>query len=153
MKERTLIIIKPDGIQRQLAGRIMSRLEQKGFKLVAAKFVHISEELARKLYSVHEGQSFLEGLVRFIISSPCLVTVWEAEGIIEMARKMMGATFGPNAEPGTIRGDFGSSNRFNLVHGSDSPESAKREIDLFFMPDEIINYELSDFHWIYGTKD
>lgn len=153
MKERTLIIIKPDGIQRQLAGRIISRLEEKGFKLIAAKFVHISEELARKLYSVHQGQPFLNGLVRFIISSPSLIMVWEAEGIIEMARKMMGATFGPNAEPGTIRGDFGCSNRFNLVHGSDSPESAKRETDLFFKPDEIINYELTYSHWIYGTKD
>lgn len=153
MTERTLIIIKPDGIQRHLVGRIIARFEQKGFKLTAAKFVHISGELANQLYNEHRGEAFFKGLTKFISSAPSLVMVWEAEDIINMARKMMGHTFGPKAEPGTIRGDFGCSNRFNLTHSSDSPESAKFEIDLFFKPDEIIDYELTNSHWLYGTKD
>ncbi len=153
MTERTLIIIKPDGIQRQIAGQIISRLERRGFKLVGAKFLHINAELANELYSVHRGKPFLNGLVRFISSSPCLVMVWEAEGIIEIFRKMMGVTFGCNAEAGTIRGDFSCGRRFNLVHGSDSPESAKREIGIFFKPNELVDYDLTNAHWIYGVND
>lgn len=153
MAERTLIIIKPDGIQRHLAGEIIGRFEKKGFKLVSAKFTQISEELARQFYTVHQGKSFFEGLVRFIASAPVLVMVWEAEGIIDMARKMIGATFGYEAESGTIRGDFSCSRGYNLVHGSDSPESAEQEIKLFFKPDEIIDYELADADWLYGKND
>ena len=153
MVERTLIIIKPDGIQRQVAGQIISRLERRGFKLVGAKFLHITEKLSRELYSVHEGKPFLNGLVRFISSSPSLVMVWEAEGIIEIFRKMMGATFGCNAETGTIRGDYSCARRFNLVHGSDSPESAQREINVFFKPNELVDYDLTNAHWIYGVND
>lgn len=152
MVERTLIIIKPDGIQRQVAGQIISRLERRGFKLVGAKFLHITEELANNLYSVHRGKPFLNGLVKFISSSPSLVTVWEADGIIEIFRAMMGATFGCNAETGTIRGDFSCGKRFNLVHGSDSPEAAQREIAIFFKPNELVNYELTNSHWIYGEN-
>ena len=153
MAERTLIIIKPDGIQRQVAGQIISRLETVGFKLVGAKFLQITEELARELYSVHRGKPFLNGLVKFICSSPSLVMVWEAEGIIEIFRKMMGATFGCDAETGTIRGDFSCAKRFNLVHGSDSPESAEREISVFFKPNELVDYGLTNAHWIYGVND
>ncbi|MBN1974836.1 MAG: nucleoside-diphosphate kinase [Sedimentisphaerales bacterium] len=153
MAERTLIIIKPDGIQRQVAGQIISRLERRGFKLVGAKFLHITVELANELYSVHHGKPFLNGLVKFISSSPSLVMVWEADGIIEIFRKMMGATFGCNAETGTIRGDFSCGKRFNLVHGSDSPESAAREIRFFFKPDELVNYDLTNAHWICGVND
>ena len=153
MVERTLIIIKPDGIQRQVAGQIISRLERRGFKLVGAKFLHITEELANELYSVHSGKPFLKGLVEFISSSPALVMVWEAEGIIEVFRSMMGATFGCGAATGTIRGDFSCGKRFNLVHGSDSPESAKREIAVFFKPNELVDYELTNSHWIYGVND
>jgi nucleoside-diphosphate kinase len=153
MAERTLIIIKPDGIQRQVAGQIISRLEKRGFKLIGTKFLHINEELANELYSVHQGKPFLNGLVRFISSSPSLVMVWEADGIIGIFRKMMGATFGCDAETGTIRGDFSCGKRFNLVHGSDSPESAKREISIFFKPDELVDYELTNAHWIYGEND
>ena len=153
MAERTLIIIKPDGVQRHLTGEIIGRFEKKGLKLVAAKFIRVSEPLARGLYSVHQGKPFYEPLVAYISSAPVLATVWEAPGVISMARKLMGATFGFDAEPGTIRGDLGSSTRYNLVHGSDGPESAEREIDLFFKPDEIVDYDLADALWLYGEKD
>jgi len=152
MAERTLVIIKPDCIQRHLAGEVIGRFEKKGFKLVAAKFMQVSEELARQVYNVHEGKPFFEGLVKFLSSAPVLVMVWEAEGVIDMIRKMMGATFGFDAEPGTIRGDFCCSKRYNLVHGSDSAESAEQEIRLFFRPDEIFNYELTDADWLYGKN-
>jgi len=150
MAERTLIIIKPDAIQRHLAGDIIGRFEKKGLKLVAAKFMQISEELARQLYAVHRGKPFYEGLVKYLSSSPTLVMVWQAQGVIDITRKMIGATFGYDAQPGTIRGDFSCSKGYNLVHGSDSPESAEREIKLFFTPEEIINYELANADWLYG---
>jgi len=153
MAERTLVIIKPDCIQRHLAGEIIGRFEKKGFKLVAAKFMQISEELARQVYAVHQGKPFFEGLVKFLSSAPVLVMVWEAEDVIDMARKMMGATFGYDAEPGTIRGDFSCSKRYNLIHGSDSAESAEREIKLFFRSDEIVDYKLTDSDWLYGKND
>jgi len=153
MAERTLIIIKPDGIHRHLAGEIIGRFEKKGLKLAAGRFMRVSEDLARELYCVHEGKGFYEKLVKYISSAPVLVTVWEGEGVISMARKMMGATFGFEAEPGTIRGDFGSSTSYNLVHGSDSPESAQREIALFFKGDEIVDYDLADAGWLYGKTD
>ena len=153
MAERTLIIIKPDGIQRLLTGQIISRLERRGFKLVAVKFMYISEELAQKLYMVHCDKPFLKGLVKFISSSPSLIMVWEAEEIVEIIRRMIGATFGRDAEAGTIRGDFSCARRYNLIHGSDSPESARYEINLFFKPDEIVDYELTNAHWIYGIND
>jgi len=153
MAERSLIIIKPDGIQRHLASEVIGRFEKKGFKLVAAKFMRISEKLARQLYAVHQGKPFFEGLVKHLSSAPSFVMVWEAEGIINMARKMIGATFGYDAEAGTIRGDFSSSGGCNLVHGSDSPKSAQQEIKLFFRPDEVIDYELADADWLYGKND
>lgn len=150
MPERTLIIIKPDGIQRHLAGEIISRFEKKGLKLAAAKFVKMSEQLTARLYAVHTGKSFFEPIVKYLSSGPVLAMVWEGENVINIARKLMGKTFGPDAEPGTIRGDFGCSNRYNLVHGSDSPESAKQEIELLFKPEEIIDYEPTDKHRLYG---
>jgi len=153
LAERTLIIVKPDGIQRHLAGEIISRLEAKGFKLVAARFMQITEVLARQLYEVHKEKPFFEGLVRYLSSAPSLVMVWQADGIINMARKMLGATFGCEAEPGTIRGDFSCSMRYNLIHGSDSRQSADKEIELFFEPSELVDYELGDAHWLYGRND
>ncbi len=152
MAERTLIIIKPDAVQRHLVGEIISRFERKSFKLVAAKFMRISERLARHHYAVHKDQPFFGGLVKSLASSPVLLTVWEADGVIDMARKIMGATFGFDAEPGTIRGDFSSTTRFNLVHGSDSLESAKREIEIYFKPEEIVEYGLENALWLYGHK-
>lgn len=153
MAERTLIIIKPDAIQRHLAGRVIARFEEKGLKLVAAKFVQISEDLASQLYAVHRGKAFYEGLTKYLSSAPALVMVWAAEGAVAIARKMMGATFGYEAEPGTIRGDFGRSRGYNLVHGSDSVKSAENEIKLFFKPHEIIGYEFADANWLYGRND
>jgi nucleoside-diphosphate kinase len=153
MIERTLIIIKPDGIQRHLAGEIIARFEKKGLKLVAAKFMQIPEELARKHYAIHKGKPFFEGVVKYLASVPSLIMVWQAKGVIDMTRKMMGATFGYAAEAGTIRGDLGASKGYNLIHGSDSPESAEQEIELFFTPDEIISYDLSDDEWLYGEND
>lgn len=153
MEERTLIIIKPDAVQRHIMGQLISRFEQKGLKLVAAKFMRIDESLAKKHYAVHKGKPFFEGVVKYISSSPVLVMVWQAKGVIEMTRKMMGATFGLEAEPGTIRGDFGCSQRYNLVHGSDSPGSAEAEIVLYFTDDEITDYTFADRDWIFGKSD
>jgi nucleoside-diphosphate kinase len=153
MSESTLIILKPDCIQRHLVGQIISRFELKGFKLIASKFMQISLELACEHYAPHRGQSFFKGLTKFLSSGPSLIMVWESEGIIEISRRMIGATFGCNAEPGTIRGDFSCAKRFNLIHGSDSSESAKREINLFFSPQELVNYDLTNAHWIYGVND
>lgn len=153
MTERTLIIIKPDGLQRHLAGEIISRFEKKGFKLIAIKLTRLTEKLARKHYAVHQGKPFFEGVVKYLAAEPVIVMVWQAEGIIEMSRKMMGATFGYQAEPGTIRGDFSCSRGYNLIHGSDSPESAEIEIKLYFNAEEILDYQFSDNKWLYGKND
>lgn len=153
MAERTLIIIKPDGIQRHFAGEIISRFERKGLKLVAAKLLRPDSKLARRLYAVHKDKPFYEGLVKFLCSAPVLAMVWEAQGVIEIARGMLGATFGYEAQPGTIRGDFGCSRGFNLVHGSDSAKSAEYEIPLFFKPEEMLEYKFADEHWLYGKNE
>lgn len=153
MPERTLIILKPDAVQRQKMGQIIQRFEEKGLKLVAARFMHIPEYLARKHYAVHEGKPFFEGVVKYLSSSPVLIMVWQAEGVIQMARKLMGATFGYDAEPGTIRGDFGCSRGLNLIHGSDSPASAEYEINLYFKPEEIFDYPFANEQYLYGRND
>jgi nucleoside-diphosphate kinase len=152
MTERTLIIIKPDGIQRHLAGQFISRLERKGLKLVAAKLMKIPAELARRHYAAHRDKPFFEPAVKFMSSAPSLLMIWEADGCVDMVRRMIGSTFGYEAQPGTIRGDFGCSQRYNLIHGSDSPESARNEIKLFFAPQEIVDYEFSDAPWLYSRK-
>jgi len=153
MAERTLIIIKPDGVQRHLIGEIVGRFEKKGFKLVGAKFIKPSRETVNRLYAIHKGKPFYKSQVKYLSSAPVLVTVWEAKGVIAMARKMLGATFGCESPPGTIRGDFGCSQGYNLVHISDSPESAKYEISVFFKPEEIVDYKLTDACWLYGRND
>ena len=152
MTERTLIILKPDAVQRQLCGRIIDRFEQKGLQLIAGKFMHISRELAETHYGIHKGKPFYDPLLKYITSGPVMVLVFQAERAIEIARKLMGATFGYEADPGTVRGDFGCSRGFNLIHGSDSPESAQTEIKLFFRNDELIDYQLSQQHWLYGDE-
>jgi len=148
--ERTLIILKPDAVARRLMGEILTRIEKKGLKLVAAKFMTISRELAEKHYDVHKGKPFFESLVGYLSSGPSMVIVLESTNVISMMRKIMGTTFGYTAEPGTIRGDFGCSRGYNLIHGSDSPESAAYEIPLFFKPEEMAEWQFSDSGWLYG---
>lgn len=151
--EKTLIILKPDAVQRQYAGRIISRFEEKGIKISGMKMMQISKQLAETHYGVHKGKPFYNKLIGFITSSPVVVMALEGKNIVEVTRKMMGATFGSKAEPGTIRGDFGISNSFNLIHGSDSPENAEKEIALFFKPGELVEYDLTDRTWIYDFTD
>jgi nucleoside-diphosphate kinase len=153
MAERTLIIIKPDAVQRHLIGEIISRFEKKGLKVVAAKFMQISKATAKKHYAVHKDQPFFDGVVEYLASSPVLVLVLEGEDVIKISRKMMGRTFGYEAKPGTIRGDFSCSRGYNLVHGSDSVGSAEYEMPLYFKPEDIVSYELADQHWLYGRND
>ena len=148
MPEQTLIIIKPDGLQRRLAGEIVGRFERKGFRIAAARLMRISSELAQKHYEIHRGKDFFDRAVKYISSAPVVVIVIEGEKAVESCRKMMGATFGYDALPGTIRGDFSSSQQHNLIHGSDSAESAQREISLYFTPDEILDYEMMDSAWL-----
>lgn len=153
MTQRTLIILKPDAVQRHLMGRVITRFEEKGLKIVAAKFMQIPHELARKHYAVHEGKPFFEGVVNYLASSPVLIMVLQADDVIAMSRKLMGKTFGNEAEPGTIRGDFGACRGYNLVHGSDSPENAEYEMGLYFKPEEIVDYKFADEDWLYGSND
>ena len=150
--ETTLIILKPDAVQRGLMGRIVSRFEEKGLQVVGAKMMLITPELAARHYAVHEGKPFYDGLVRFMTSSPVLVLALRGLGAIAICRKLVGATFGSAAEPGTIRGDFGVSNSFNLIHGSDGPESAKHELSLFFGAGELVEYERAAEGWIYDLS-
>lgn len=147
--ETTLIILKPDAVQRGLVGRIIARFESKGLKPVGLKMMQITPELAARHYKAHEGKPFYDGLVRFMTSSPVIVIALRGVGAIAISRKMMGATFGSNADPGTIRGDFGVSNSFNLIHGSDSPEAAAFELDLFFGPTELISFDRAIEAWVY----
>jgi nucleoside-diphosphate kinase len=151
--EQTLIIIKPDAVQRHLIGAILARFEQKGLQLVAAKLMQIPLALAQQHYAVHKGKPFFDGVTKYLSSSPVMVMVFQGQGVIGMARKLMGKTFGNEAEPGTIRGDFGCSRGFNLIHGSDSPESASYEIGLYFKPEEIAKYDLADATWLYGSNE
>ncbi len=150
--ERTLIILKPDAVQRGLVGRIIGRFEDKGLKLVGAKFTQISGDLAARHYEAHREKPFYAGLVQFMTSSPVLVMAMEGVGAIAISRSMMGATFGSQAEPGTIRGDFGVSNSFNLIHGSDSPEAAEREMGLFFGDGEVLDWDRAGEGWIYDLS-
>ena len=147
--ETTLIILKPDAVQRGLMGKIISRFEDKGLQVVGAKLTKISPQLAATHYEAHKERGFYAGLVKFMTSSPVLVLALRGNGAITIARNMMGATFGSKANPGTIRGDFGVSNSFNLIHGSDSPEAAERELGLFFKAGEILDWKRAGDAWIY----
>ena len=147
--ERTLIILKPDAVQRGLVGEIITRFEKKGLQIVGGKLMKIPVSLAEQHYAPHKGKPFYDGLVKFMTSSPVLVLALAGKDVINISRKMMGATFGSKAEPGTIRGDFGVSNSFNLIHGSDSPESATRELGLFFKPEELIEWKPAAHVWVY----
>ena len=147
--ERTFLMVKPDGVQRNLIGTVVSAFERKGFKLVGAKLMWVSPELAEQHYAEHKGKPFFPNLVRFITSAPVFAMVWEGENVIAAARQMMGKTNPMEAAPGTLRGDYAISVGMNLIHGSDSPESAEREIKLFFREEELLNYEKVLDRWIY----
>ena len=137
--ERSLVLIKPDGVQRGLAGAILARLEKLDLKLVALKMLHLDEKLAREHYAIHKDKPFFEGLLNYITSTPIIAIVFEGKGAVAVIRKAMGATDPAKAEAGTIRSDFGLNIERNVVHGSDSAETAEEEIKLFFAEDEIFS--------------
>ena len=145
---RTLILVKPDGIQRGLAGQIIARFEMRGLKLVGMKLMQMPRDLAERHYGEHKGKGFYEDLVRYIISGPVIAMVWEGQNAIDAARSTMGVTKPVEAHPGTIRGDFGMDVGRNLVHGSDSDVSAQREIDLFFEEGELVDWNRDNERWI-----
>jgi nucleoside-diphosphate kinase len=147
--EKTFLMVKPDGVQRNLVGEVVNRFERKGFKLVGAKLMQITDELASEHYGEHKERPFFGELVDFITSGPVFAMVWEGENVIKTAREMMGKTNPADAAPGTIRGDYGVTVGKNVIHGSDSPESAEREINLFFDQKELVSYEKQDSAWIY----
>ena len=150
MRERTFALVKPDGVQRGLVGEIVSRFEKRGLQLVALKMVRISRQLAEGYYAEHRGKPFFPGLVEYVTSGPSVAMLWEGENAITIVRKTMGATDPVKADPGTIRADFGLSIGRNVVHGSDSAESATREAALFFEPEEILAYDRDHEKWIHG---
>ncbi|MCH2518159.1 MAG: nucleoside-diphosphate kinase [Dehalococcoidia bacterium] len=146
--ERTLALVKPDGVQRGLIGEVISRLEHRGLKLAAMKLMRLDQATAQQHYGEHVERPFFPGLVEFITSGPLVAMVWEADGAVEIVRNTMGATDPKNSPMGSIRGDLGVNIGRNLVHGSDSVESASREIALFFQPGEILDYTRSNDSWI-----
>ncbi len=147
MSEQTFVMLKPDAIQRGLIGELISRIERKGLKIAAMKLIQLDRKLAERQYEVHRGKGFFEELIKFVISSPVLVMVIEGEEAIKVIRGLMGATNPFEAAPGTIRGDLGLDLTKNLIHGSDSAETAAREIALFFGETEILDYQLSSAAW------
>jgi len=151
--EKTLVIIKPDGVQRKLIGEIISRFENKGLKIVALKMLRVSPKQAETLYAVHKKKPFYQGLLKFITAGPVVTIVIEAISAVNICRKLLGATFGPDAEAGTIRGDFGASISYNLIHASDSPEAAGNELAIFFKDTEIITYHLDNLKWVYHPSE
>ncbi len=147
--ERTYLMVKPDGVQRGLVGEIMSRFEKKGLKLVAAKLMTISKETAETHYAEHKGKKFFPSLIAYITSGPVFAMVWEGEGAVQVCRNMMGKTNPQESAPGTIRGDYCLVTGLNIIHGSDSPESAAREISIFFKPEELNTYDRTADKWLY----
>ncbi len=148
--ERTFIMVKPDGVQRRLVSKVIGRFEDKGLKLVGLKLMLITPDLAKEHYGEHRGKPFFQSLIDFITSGPVVAMVWEGLDAIKTARSMMGKTNPLEAAPGTIRGDYGLFMGNNIVHGSDSPESAAREISLFFEKQELIDYKIDMDKWVYG---
>src|SRR5580692_1164326 len=149
--QQTLILIKPDGVQRRLVGTILQRFEQKGLRLAGLKLVKPSRDLAEKHYAVHKGKPFYDSLLQFLTSGPTVAMVWEGREAVLVARTLIGATDGTKAPPATIRGDFALSVQNNLVHGSDSPENAATEIALWFRPEELVSFQPTDAAWIVGS--
>lgn len=146
--ERTLVIFKPDCVQRRLVGEILRRFEAKGLRIAALKLVQVDRGLAERHYGEHQGKAFFEGLIQFITGGPVVVGVLAGPEAIAVVRAMLGKTNGIEAAPGTIRGDFSISRQNNLVHGSDGPESAEREIKLWFRPEELADYTIAGSEWV-----
>jgi len=150
--ERTLVLVKPDAIQRGLTGEIIARFERRGLKLIGAKFIQVSQEFAETHYAVHKGKPFYAGLVRYIISSPLMAMVWEGPGAVAAVRQTVGATNPAEAAPGTIRHDYALITSRNLTHASDSPEIAELEIALWFKPDELFEWDRTVDPWLLGKN-
>jgi nucleoside-diphosphate kinase len=149
--QQTLVLLKPDCVQRRLAGAILQRFEQKGLRLAGVKLVQPARTLAEQHYAVHKGKPFYESLLAFLTSGPTLAVVLEGREAVAVVRQLMGATDGTKSPPGTIRGDFALSIQNNLIHGSDSPDNAAAEIRLWFRPDELVAFEHADGSWVGGA--
>ena len=147
--EQTYLMVKPDGVQRGLCGEILSRFEKKGLKIVGLKFMLISKEVAENHYGEHKGKPFFPSLISYITSGPVFAMVWEGENAVQVCRNMMGKTNPQDSAPGTIRGDYAMVTGCNIIHGSDSVESAKREISIFFKPEELVDYTKDSNKWLY----
>lgn len=146
--ERTLVLLKPDCVQRRLMGQVLARFETKGLNIVAMKMLRVTPDLAKQHYAEHVNKPFYPGLERFITAAPIVALIVEGLDVIRVVREMLGATSGLKANPGTIRGDYSSSRQMNLVHASDGPEAAAREIGLYFTPNEIFDFELTLRPWL-----
>jgi nucleoside-diphosphate kinase len=151
--ERTLILFKPDAIQRRLAGKLLTRLEDRGLKIIGMKMLRVTKELSAKHYAEHVSKPFYPLLEQFITSGPVVALVAEGPQAVAVVRGMMGPTNGAQAPPGTIRGDYGLSRQMNLMHGSDSIEAAKREIEVYFRPDELLAYETTLGGWVCASDE
>lgn len=151
--EKTLVIIKPDAVNRSLAGEIMTRFEKKGLKISGMKMVQLNPYVLKEHYSHHKDKEFYEDLIAYMSSIPSIVVVLEGKEVVEVARRMIGSTFGREAQPGTIRGDYSVSNQANLVHASENVEKAKEEIERFFKKEELWEYSKMNFDWIYARKE
>ena len=147
--EQSLVLIKPDGVQRGLIGKIITRFEDRGLRLIGAKFLLVSDDLAKKHYAVHEGKHFYDSLIDFITSAPVMAMVWEGPDAISAIRQTVGKTRGTEANPGTIRHDYGIQARFNLVHASDSVENGQAEIALWFKPEELVRWKRVTEDWMF----
>lgn len=150
--ERTLVLIKPDGVQRKLVGEIIKRFEDKGLKIVGLKLIDISIPLAKRLYEMHKDKPFFRYLIKFTTAGPNVALVLEGRGAVSMIRKIIGETTPEESRPGSIRGDYAIHERFNLVHSADSKENAEREIRLLFKPQELCKYSQILYPWLYGGK-
>ena len=148
--QQTLILFKPDCVHRRLVGPLLTRFEQKGLRLAGLKLVHANRDLAERHYAVHKGKPFYDSLLKFLTAGPTVAMVWEGREAVSVARTLMGPTDGTKAPPATIRGDFALSVQNNLVHGSDSPENAAMEIQLWFGPEELVTFQPVDAAWIAG---
>lgn len=147
--EQTFVFIKPDGVQRGLVGEVIARLERRGLRLTAAKFMAVSNELAEEHYGIHKGKPFYEGLIEYIVSAPVMAMVWEGPNAVAAVRQTMGATKPTEAAPGTVRHDFGLEVGRNLTHASDSPENGQKEIELWFKPEELVSWSRDVDKWVF----